>query len=429
MQFHGQGMLGFGAGPDEFVGIDDDQCRQSRNAGQGDGGIVSDRCGVEALAGDLEADKDENRQEGWLRDQFVDIAERPRQPRSSHQQGCGQRVGGPSPHRLVGRVTDVGCRLDHPAAEAGDERRHRFDTDDLRRVIFVTGGCGAFSTVNAADHRAEGERDDDGKVRDGIGDRFQPFELEGRKPVPRPEGGGRIKASVGRRWDPSGGRSQPPQTPAHQHGSERPGEASRQPDAGGECGEHDSQCDKAHHRSGQNLHRWQEADQDQRDGRQRPQQARSGDGPPHEPREWSAGEFEDSAGDDPTHAHMPGMSGRRQLVEALPESGLESRTEHEKHHPECARGVESQRHRRDVGASGPPGELYGHPGERQVSQDNADRGARDEVGKGKLRRIAEHACQEADREDKVGNIVDRQAEKGVDVARCSPAVAVRRNHC
>ena len=93
-------------------------------------------------------------------------------------------------------------------------------------------------------------------------------------------------------------------------------------------------------------------------------------------------------------------------------------------HAERARCVEPQRHGGDVGTACSPRQPEGHPGEDQVAHNHTHCRPRHEVGKGELGRIVEDGGQEGHCQHQVGEIVEREAKKGVDIAGGGPLVGL-----
>ena len=220
--------------------------------------------------------------------------------------------------------------------------------------------------------------------------------------------------------------SQEVDQPAGQQGGQSPRHAQRKGDSRGERGQHDPHAEQANQRRTEDFHQRQKRDQRQRNGSQAAEQAGSGHQPPHVVRKKSAGEFEDAAGHNCAHPHMPGMAGRRFALHPACQSRCEGGADHEKHHPECAGGIEPQRHRRDIAAAGSPGEPKSHPGKEEIPHHHANGSARHEVRQGKLCRVVKDGGQQRNGQHEIGQIVERESEKGIHIAGSGPAVRTGR---
>jgi len=216
---------------------------------------------------------------------------------------------------------------------------------------------------------------------------------------------------------------------ADEQARQRPRDLEREGDVRREGGEHDAEGHEAGDRRGEDLEQGQEGDQRQGDGREAAEQRRSRHDPADRAGHEGTGHLEDPAGDDRAHPDVPRPPGGGLLIEPAGDRLGEGRSDHEKHHPERAGGVESQGHGGDVGAAGAAGERERHPGEQQVADHHAHGRAGHQVGEGELGRVAEHGPQDRDRQDQDGEIVDREPEEGVEITRGGPAVAVVVHAC
>ncbi|MGH2379184.1 MAG: hypothetical protein ACRDGT_12000, partial [Candidatus Limnocylindria bacterium] len=113
--------------------------------------------GQESLGGDLEADEDEDRGDRRLRQEPHQHRDDADGGADADQEAGGERVPGPRPHRLVGGMADVRRVLDHAAAAAGRDRRHRLGEQDIARAIAVARHDGGLGVVDAAHHGGQRE--------------------------------------------------------------------------------------------------------------------------------------------------------------------------------------------------------------------------------------------------------------------------------
>ena len=170
---------------EQLVGVDQRQRGQGRQAGQGQRRIVPAQGREKTLRGDLQADEHQDRKHGGFGHHGVEIAKVTQQARAPHKEPRGQRVGGAAPHGLVRRVSDVGRRLDDPAAEAGDQGRESLDRNHVARVELVAGRRGALRAVDASDHGGQGKGNHDRQVVQRIPESRHPLEPQGRQPLVR----------------------------------------------------------------------------------------------------------------------------------------------------------------------------------------------------------------------------------------------------
>ena len=119
-------------------------------------------------------------------------------------------------------------------------------------------------------------------------------------------------------------------------------------------------------------------------------------------------------------AAAAGSFGRFQGTTIRPSAKGEWMTPNSAH---IARGVEAQRHGGHVVAAGAARQSKGHPGVDEIADDDADHRAGNHVFQGKCGGKAEFDGQNPDHQGQDGQIVQHQAEKGVDIARNSPSIA------
>ena len=166
----------------------------------------------------------------------------------------------------------------------------------------------------------------------------------------------------------------------------------------------------------------QKCDQCQRDRREAAEEP----GPRHEAADRAggkcAGKLEDTAGYDRAHTHVPGVPRGGIPLHPGRDGRRKGWPEHEEDHAKSARCVQPQRHGGDVAPAGAPREPEGHPGEEQIAHDHAGRRTGHEVREGKLHGIVEDGRQQGDRQHEIGQIIEGEAKKCVDVAGGRPAI-------
>ena len=231
---------------------------------------------------------------------------------------------------------------------------------------------------------------------------------------------------MGDSFDPACSRADQMNPPADDQGGQGPRDAEGEGDPGGERGQDDAERDQADQRRLEDIQEREERDQHQGDGGQAAEERGPGDEPADRTGDEAAGELEEAAGDDRTHPHMPGMTGRGRdrLGGGIgrPAGGEERRPDDEEHHPEGARRVEAEGHGGHVAAAGFSCQSEGEPGEEQIADHHPHRRPGNEVGEGEIYGIAEDGRQEGDGQHEVGEVVEGKAEEGVDVPRGRPAV-------
>ena len=216
--------------------------------------------------------------------------------------------------------------------------------------------------------------------------------------------------------------------PADDQGGQGSRDAERKGDPGGECRQDDAEREEADQWRLEDIEEREERDQHQGDRREAAEERRPGNEPADRTGDKTAGEFEQAAGDDGTHPHMPGMTGRgrdhlRGSVGGAA-GGEECRADDEEHHPEGARRVEAEGHRGHIAPAGLSGQPEGEPGEEQIADHDPHRRPGDEVGEGEVDGELEDGRQEGDGEDEVSEVVEGEAEECVDIPRGRPAVGV-----
>ena len=105
--------------------------------------------GMKTRGGDLDSDIDQNR----IKARFWDVLQQvksPGKPCQSNENGGEQSVTNLAPHFLVGRVTDVRCRLDDPTKNPGHQTGNCLGEQNRSGVIFIPDACGTLGAVDAA---------------------------------------------------------------------------------------------------------------------------------------------------------------------------------------------------------------------------------------------------------------------------------------
>ena len=133
--------------------------------------------------------------------------------------------------------------------------------------------------------------------------------------------------------------------------------------------------------------------------------------------------LEDARSQEHGNAQKPGMTCRSFGIEAAFECRLIGGTDDQKARCRRCWGIEAQRHGRDVGSAGSPGQAKGHRGIDQVADQDADGGARDHPGQNERPGHLESIDQQAGHQDHDADVVEHQPEERVDVAPPGPDVA------
>ena len=114
----------------------------------------------------------------------------------------------------------------------------------------------------------------------------------------------------------------------------------------------------------------------------------------------------------------------RGLVERQTTAGVEKRrSQHEEDHPERAGSVQTQRHGGHLGVALPSSQPHGHDEIQQVPNQHSQSRPGNHVTQCKFRRESVNSGHQANQQQQVGDVVQHQAEKGVDVARSRPGIA------